>query len=77
LRTATTAATNDSDTTTSNTATGIATINTAKQAAIRCFYLPNCFYSADRIMIHGKQGFILLNNLIRFPKDFVFLVTQK
>jgi hypothetical protein len=33
--------------------------------------------SVDESMEHSKQGFALLSNLIRFPEDFVFLVTQK
>jgi hypothetical protein len=33
--------------------------------------------SVDESMEHSKQGIALLSNLIRFPEDFVFLVTQK
>lgn len=70
--------TNNYNNPTSNAAAGIMIrINTADQAAIIRFCLANYFYSVDGSMEHSKRGFALLSNLIRFPEDFVFLVTQK
>jgi hypothetical protein len=52
-------------------------INTPELTAVRRFLLAQLFYSVDESMGHSKQGYTLLNNLIRFLKDFFFLVTQK